>query len=83
MVPVGVGEARRRIFAKIVLMVTGPESTMEYQYDQLCAGLKAGIDGAIHGVQSLWEKNLSTEEWVFKLVDANIAFSKMNRVGML
>ena len=40
----------------------GPEATMAYQDDQLCAGLKAGIDGAIHRVQALWDENVSTEE---------------------
>ena len=50
---VGVGGKWRRLFAKIVLKVTGPEATMAYQYDQMCAGLKAEIDGAIHGVQAL------------------------------
>ena len=54
--PVGVGEKWRRIFANIVLKVTGPESTMACQYEHLSPGLKAGIDGAIHGVQALWEK---------------------------
>ena len=48
--PVGVGETLRRIFAKIVLKVTGPETTMACQDDQLCAELKAGIYGVIHGV---------------------------------
>ena len=38
---VGVGETWRRLFAKIVLKVTGPEATMAYHDDQICAGLKA------------------------------------------
>ena len=62
---VGVGEIWRRIFAKIVLKVTGTEATMECQDDQLCARLKAGIDGGIHRVQALQVENLSTEEWFF------------------
>ena len=33
--PVGVGETWRRLFAKIVLKVTGSESTMAFQDDQL------------------------------------------------
>ena len=49
----GIWETLRRIFAKIVLKVTIPESTMACQYDQLCARLKARIDGAIHGIQDL------------------------------
>ena len=45
----------RSIFVKILLKVAGPEATMECQDDPLCAGLKAGINGAIHGVQDLWD----------------------------
>ena len=56
---------------------------MAFQDDQLCAGLKAGIDGAIHRVQSLWDENLSTEEWGFSLVDAKNTFNEINRIGML
>ena len=52
--PVGVGETWQRIFAIIFPKVTGPEATMACQDDQLCAGLKSGIDGAVHGVQALW-----------------------------
>ena len=55
----------RRLFAKIVVKVTGPEAIMACQDDQLCARLKAGIDGAINGVQSLWYENSSTEECFF------------------
>ena len=63
--PVGVGEMRRRLFANILLKVTGPEATMVCQDNQLCAGLKAVIDGAIHRVQALWGGDSSMEEWGF------------------
>ena len=59
---VGVGETWRRLFAKIVLNVMGPYATMVCQDDQLCAGIKSGIDGAIHRVQVIWDENLSTGE---------------------
>ena len=81
--PVGVGETCWRLFAKIIVKVTGPESTMVCQDSQLCAGLNVLIDGAFHGVQALWDENLSTEEWVFLLVDPNNAFNKINRVGVI
>ena len=63
--PVGVGEMWWHIFAKIMIKVTEPESTMACQDDHLCAVLKAVIDGAVHWVQSLWDENLTTEDWVF------------------
>ena len=75
---VGVGEMWRNLFANIVLKVTVPEATMACQDDQLCAGLKAGIDSAIHGVQALWDENLSTDEWGVLLVDAKNTFNDSN-----
>ena len=51
--PVGLGETWWRLFTKIVLKVTRPESTMAFQYYHLCARLKAVIDGAIHRVQAI------------------------------
>ena len=81
--PVGVGETWRRIFYKIMLKVTGPEATMECQDDQMCAGLNEGINIAFHGVQYIWDEKLTTEDWGFLIVDANNAFNKINRVGML
>ena len=56
---VGVGETWRCLFAKCVLKVVGPEATNACQYDQLCAGLKAVIDGVIHNVQYIWGANPS------------------------
>ena len=50
---------------------------------QLCAGLKAEIYGAIHGFQALWDKNFTTEEWGFLIVNAKNVFNDINQVGML
>ena len=81
--PVGVGETRRPLFSKIVLKVTGPEATMVCHDEQLCAGLKTGIDSAIHRVQALWNKNSNTKNCTFLIVDANDAFNDINKVRML
>ena len=46
---VGVEETWRQLFVKCVLRVMGPKDTNMCQDYQLCAGLKAGIDGTVHG----------------------------------
>ena len=53
---VGVGETCRHRFSNIVINVKLPEATMECQDDQLHAGLKVRIDGAVHGVQAIWDE---------------------------
>ena len=51
---------------------------MACQDDQLCDGIKAGIDDAIHRVQAIWDENLTTEDWGFLAVDAKKAFKEIN-----
>jgi hypothetical protein len=50
--------------------------------DQLCAGLKAGIEGGIHAMLLLWNTHLAEEEYRFLLVDANNAFNKDSQTAM-
>ena len=64
-----VGKPWRRLFAECLMKFTGPETINACQDDEICAVLKAGIDGAVQGVQAIWDNNLSTDGWVFKLVD--------------
>ena len=80
---VSVGETWRRLIAKIVLKVTVTEATVAFQDDQMCAVLRSVIDGAVHGVQYIWGKTLTTDDWVFLLVNANNAFNEINLIGML
>ena len=52
--PVGVRETLRRLFAKCVLKVTGTKATTAYYDEQIFFELKVGIDGTIHRVQAIW-----------------------------
>ena len=56
---------------------------MACQNEQMCSVLKAEIDDVINWVQALWDKNASTEEWGFLLVDAKNTFNEINQVRML
>ena len=81
--PVGIGEIWRRLLAKCVLKVAGTEAKEECGSDQLCAGLEAGIDGAVHAVRAMWKATEDNEEWGFLLVDAANAFNAGNRTAIL
>ena len=66
-----------------MLKVTGPESTNLCKYDQICAGLKSGIDGAIRGFKLFGTLKVITEDWVLLLVDAKNDFKYINQVEMI
>ena len=61
-----------------MLKVTGSEATSACQDNQMCAGIKPGIDGEVHGVQDIWEYAPTKENWEFLLVDAKNAFTEIN-----
>jgi hypothetical protein len=44
--PIGIGDNWRRLVAKCVLTGAGHSATTTCGSDQLCAGLRAGTDGA-------------------------------------
>ena len=60
----------RRLFAKFFLRITVTKAINFFRDDQLCAGLRAGIDRSVYEVQALWENNTSRNNWGFLLVDA-------------
>ena len=81
--PIGIGETWRRAIAKCVLRVAGREASHACGADQLCAGLPAGIEGAVHAMQHEWDIHHMEEDWGFLLIDARNAFNELNRTAML
>ena len=81
--PIGIGDIFRRGMAKCVLKVAGPSATSECGADQLCAGLKAGAEGGVHGVSAAWAEMDVDERNGFLVIDAENAFNSMSRITML
>eukprot|EP00957_Ditylum_brightwellii_P098296 7489607-Ditylum_brightwellii.AAC.1 len=54
--PVGIGEILCRLIAKMVIRATGDKAKVACGNLQLCAGLEAGIEGAVHAVRMRREK---------------------------
>ena len=50
--PVGIGEIYRRLWAKCLLKAIGTQATTACSNFNLCAGLQAGIEGAVHAVRA-------------------------------
>ena len=80
--PVGIGEALRRVLGRTVCMVTRSDLEDVAGIDQLCAGTKMGIEGAIHAVGDLYNEHKS-RGWGVLLVDAHNAFNSINRIAAL
>lgn len=50
--------------------------------DQLCSGLRSGLEGVIHAVKELFDDHCN-QGWGLLLVDASNAFNFINRVAAL
>jgi hypothetical protein len=71
------------LLAKCVLVESASEATEACGTDQLCAGLKSGIEGAVHASADMWEEHKQEEDYGFLLIDAKNAFNAFNRIQML
>lgn len=74
--PIGVCEVFRRIVARAVLKIVGPDVEEVCGPLQTCSGLPSGIEAAVHAMQQLYEAD-DTEGVL--LVDARNAFNSLNR----
>ena len=82
--PIGIGETLRRIIGKAVCLATQIDAALVCSSDQLCAGLKAGIDGAIYAMNNLlYTHQDQSSGWGLLLVDAANAFNSLNCTAML
>ena len=80
--PIGITEVLRRILGKVIASVTQVDVESVCGVDQLCSGLKAGIEGAIHSARELFEEK-SGDGFGLLLVDTNNAFNSVNRAVVL
>ena len=81
--PVGVGKNWRRMMAKCLLKVAGPEAKAACSTLQLAGGVEVGIEGDIHAMRVLWEEQKTEEDWGFLIIDALNAFNEENRTAMI
>jgi hypothetical protein len=76
--PIGIGECLRRILGKCLVLATGKDVEEVCNAEQLCTGVQAGIEGAIHAMRDLYDTNVNNG-WGMLLVDASNAFNSINR----
>ena len=81
--PLGIGEILRRLLAKCVLEVTGQQATAACGTDNLCAELKLGCEGAIHGMSAEWEELSKGEDVGGLFVDGSNGFNEKSCINML
>ena len=80
--PVGIGEALRRVVSKTICLVTRFDAEEVCGVTQLCAATRAGIEGAVHALNELFEEN-QEDGWGVLIMDAANAFSSLNRIATL
>ena len=81
--PIGIGETPWCVIGKAVCYATRVDVKLVCGSDQLCGGVKSGIEGAIHAMTSLFLQHGATSGWGVLLVDASNAFNSLNHVALL
>ena len=67
---------RQGVLGKVVALATRADVEEVCGTDQLCSGLRAGMEGAIHTVEELFDINCDAG-WGLLLVDAKNAFNSL------
>ena len=80
--PIGIGETLRRLLSKTVCIATRQDIEEMCEISQLSAGIRAGIEGAIHAINDIFNEH-GDEGWGVLMVDASNAFNSVNRIAAL
>ena len=81
--PLGIGEILCRLLAKCILEVTGQQEKSACGTNNLCAGLKLGCKGAIHGMSTKWDELSQMEDVGTLFIDGFNEFDKKSHINML
>ena len=54
--PIGIGETCRRIMAKAILRILGPDIQEAAGSAQLCAGQEAGCEAVVHAMEKMFQE---------------------------
>ena len=65
-----------------MLFITGDDVQSECLADQICSGLKSGIEGSIHAFRNLFNDH-AQDGWGMLLMDAANAFNSISICGDL
>ena len=76
--PIGIGECLRRIMCKCMAEATKKDLEETCGSQQLACGVKAGIEGAVHSVEELFNSTKEDGHGLL-LMDASNAFNALNR----
>ena len=55
--PISIGKTAQRILGKRIILATHLDVEEECRVDQLCSGLREGIEGVIHAMRELLDEN--------------------------
>ena len=81
--PIGIGESLRRIVGKVVCSATHSDLTVLSGTNQLCCGVRSGIEGAVHAITGMFEDHCDLPSgWGVLLVDASNAFNSLNHAAL-
>ena len=75
--PIGIGETFRRVIRKTICLPCRDDVEEICEISQLCAGLKCGIEEAIHAANDLFHSN----DYGMLVIDACNAFNNINRLS--
>ena len=81
--PIGIGETLRCVIGKAMCYATRVDVELACGYDQLCGGVRSGIEGTIHNITNLFSQYGAYSGWGVLLVDASNAFNSLNHVALL
>ena len=80
---IGIGETLSHIIGKAICSATRTDIESLCGVDQLCGGIKSGIEEAIHAMNDLHLQHITLSDWGFLLVDASNAFNSLNPAALL